>query len=86
LGFNQHVEVVERDPDGAVKRHYVIASFVGTWVSGEGATGPEARAVIWTGRDGLRDLPVSPDLLPVLDGAWKIAEAAGALHAGACRE
>lgn len=85
LSFNQHVEIVERDPDGVVKRHYVIASFVGTWISGDGETGPEAQAVIWTGREGLRDLPISPDLLPVLDGAWTIAEAAGVLPAGTPR-
>ncbi|MDR3463128.1 MAG: NUDIX domain-containing protein [Beijerinckiaceae bacterium] len=79
LGFNRHVEIVERDREGAVKRHYVIASFVGCWLAGEGVIGPEAQAVVWVDRDGLRDLPVSDDLRPVLDGAWAIAERAGAV-------
>ena len=81
LGFNRHVEIVERDPDGAVKRHYVIASFVGSWLAGEGVIGPEAQAVVWVDRGGLRDLPVSEHLLPLLDAAWVIAERAGAVTA-----
>ena len=79
LGFNQHVEVIERDPDGAVKRHYVIASFVGVWLAGEGTTGPEAQAVVWVDRDGLRDLPITDHLLPLLNSAWSIAERAGVI-------
>jgi 8-oxo-dGTP diphosphatase len=81
LGFNRHVEIVERDPDGAVKRHYVIASFVGVWLAGEGATGPEAQAVVWVDREGLQDLPVSDHLHPLLDSAWMIAERAGVITA-----
>ena len=81
LGFNRHVEIVERDPDGAVKRHYVIASFVGAWLAGEGVTGPEAQAVAWVDREGLRDFPVSDHLLPLLDAAWVIAERAGLITA-----
>ena len=28
VGFNDHVEVIDRDEDGQVARHFVIASFV----------------------------------------------------------
>ena len=37
IGFNDHVELIERDAGGNVTRHFVIASFVARWVSGEAA-------------------------------------------------
>ena len=77
LGFNRHVEVIERDAQDVVKHHYVIASFVGAWVSGEGAIGPEAQAVVWADRDEMLRLPVTDHLPPLLDAAWAIAEAHG---------
>lgn len=69
VGFNDHVEVIEQDADGRVARHYVIASFVGRWRSGEGASGPEADGVIWAGPDALDDLPVTDHLPPLLASA-----------------
>lgn len=77
LGFNRHVEVIERDAQDVVKHHYVIASFVGAWVSGEGVIGPEAQAVVWADRDEMLRLPVTDHLSPLLDAAWAIAEAHG---------
>lgn len=47
VGFNDHVEVIERDREGKVARHFVIASFVARWLSGEGMPSPEADRVIW---------------------------------------
>jgi ADP-ribose pyrophosphatase YjhB (NUDIX family) len=73
LGFNRHVEIIERDPAGAIKRHYVIASFVGAWLSGAGDTGPEAKAVVWADRDAAALLPTTDHLAPLLDSAWSIA-------------
>ena len=75
LGFNRHVEVVDRDADGRVRHHYVIASFVGAWVSGEASTGPEAAAVAWADRDDLLSLPTTANLGPLLDSARAIAAA-----------
>jgi 8-oxo-dGTP diphosphatase len=79
LGFNRHVEVIERDAQDAVKHHYVIASFVGAWISGEGRTGPEAQAVVWADRDEMLRLPTTDHLPPLLEAAWAIAEAQGAM-------
>ncbi len=75
IGFNRHVELIEYDGDGAVKRHYVIASFVGEWIAGDGDIGPEAKAVVWVDRASVETLPTSDDLSSVLDGAWVIARA-----------
>lgn len=75
IGFNRHVEVVERDADGSVSMHFVIASFVGEWISGEGSVGPEAAAVVWLRPDEASALATTAGLLPVLDGARAIHEA-----------
>lgn len=76
IAFNRHVEVIERDAAGVVARHYVIASFVGAWVAGEGRPGPEAAAVAWVGRDALDDYRTTDHLPPLLDAAFALAAAA----------
>ncbi len=76
LGFNQHVEVVDRDEAGRVRHHYVIASFVGAWIAGEGMPGPEAAAIVWANRDEAARLPTTEHLPDLLAKAWAIAEAA----------
>lgn len=76
IGFNRHVEVIEHDSEGRVMRHYVIASFVGAWIAGEGVVGPEAAAVIWARREDVPLLPVTEHLPPLLDTAFDIATAA----------
>ena len=73
IGFNDHVEVVERDPDGRVAAHFVVASFVGRWVSGEAETGPEALSTVWVPPDGIGSLATTAELGPILLRAAKIA-------------
>ena len=75
VGFNQHVEVIERDPANAVRLHYVIASFVGIWVAGEGTPGPEADDVVWARLDEIERFPVTEHLLPILRTAAAIVAA-----------
>ena len=72
LGFNRHVEVIERDEAGDVRRHFVVASFVGAWVAGDGVVGPEASEIVWATREEATGLPVTDQLAPVLDGAWRM--------------
>ena len=73
LGFNRHVEVIERDTEG-VRHHYVIASFVGAWLAGEGTPGPEASDVIWADREAVARLPTTDQLAGLLEAAWAMAE------------
>ena len=73
LQFNRHVEVIERDA-GGVRHHYVIASFVGAWLAGEGTPGPEASEVVWADRDAVGRLPTTEHLPALLDVAWAIVE------------
>lgn len=74
IGFNRHLEVIERDGAAAVMRHYVIASFVGCWVAGDASTGPEASAVVWATRADLADLATTAGLVSLLEAAWTMIE------------
>lgn len=82
IGFNDHVEVIERDAEDRVSAHFVVASFVGMWVSGEGAVGPEARRILWLDPARLHDLDVTPHLHPIVIRAATMAGAAGAAQGG----
>lgn len=75
VGFNRHVERIDRDEDGRVRHHFVVASFVGRWVAGEPRTGPEAGAVRWIDPHALGDLPTTPSLRRTLARAAEIARA-----------
>ncbi len=77
LAFNDHVEVIERDAEGRVAAHFVVASFVGRWLSGEGTAGPEALRLLWIEPDALGGLVTTPRLLPILARAASIAAQAG---------
>lgn len=68
-GFNRHVELIERDAAGAVRLHYVIASFAAHWIAGEGTPGEEASDVLWATPAEAAELPVTEGLLPVIEAA-----------------
>lgn len=77
LGFNRHVEIFGRDSAGAVTHHFVVASFVGEWLSGEPAAGPEAGAVKWVDPQRLGGLATTRELGDVLRRAQAIYRDAG---------
>lgn len=77
IGFNDHVEVIERDPDGRVAAHFVVASFVGHWLAGEGTAGPEARRILWIDPDRIDEIEVTPELGPIVRRAVQLAKASG---------
>lgn len=78
LGFNRHVEIFGRDPSGAVTHHFVVASFVGQWLSGEPKPGPEAGAVMWADPLKLGGLATTRELADVLRRAHGLFERGGA--------
>ena len=78
VGFNQHVEIIERDEGGGVRRHFVVASFVGEWLAGEPRTGPEAGAVLWADPDDIGGLATTPKLAHILQGAKRLMAREGA--------
>ncbi|ACK50058.1 NUDIX hydrolase [Methylocella silvestris BL2] len=69
VGFNRHVESIERDESGKIRRHFVIASFIGEWISGEGTPGPEAGRILWAAPGALARLACTPLTAEVVEGA-----------------
>lgn len=70
--FNGWREVIRRDADSRVHRHYVIASFVARWVSGEGEAGEELGRVMWADEAQTRALPLTDGLDEFLQRARSI--------------
>lgn len=64
--FNGWREIIHRDADERVHRHYVIASFVAHWVSGEGAPSEELGRVMWADDEQMRTLPLTDGLAELL--------------------
>ena len=75
VGFNDHVEVIARDDEGEVERHFVVASFIGAWIAGEGTAGAEARTILWADPLRLEGLPLTPQLRPLLQRALAVLSA-----------
>jgi 8-oxo-dGTP diphosphatase len=69
VSFNGHVEVIARDEQQRVERHFVVASFIGEWIAGEGTTGDEARTILWADPLRLDGLALTPGLKPLLEQA-----------------
>ncbi len=66
VGFNGHAEIIQQDDAQKVKRHFVIASFVGRWVSGEGEDGEELGPLIWADESVEASLKTTPGLPALL--------------------
>lgn len=76
VGFAGHTEVIDRDDEGRIRRHFVVASFAAHWESGEGEPSAEAPVLIWADPEAL-DRPVTPGLKRILDAARAVLDRAG---------
>jgi len=74
VGFTGWSQVIQRDADGKVEKHFVIASFAGHWVSGDGMAGPELPSVKWVDLSEAARLPLTPGLLPILEKGLAMVE------------
>lgn len=72
VAFNGWREVIGREDDGRVKRHYVIASFAARWVSGAGEPGEELGQVIWADEKKVSQLTLTGGLAELLVSARAI--------------
>ena len=66
VGFTGYSQVIVPDETGKVRTHFVIASFAGRWVSGEGEPGEELPAMSWFDLASAGALALTPGLLPIL--------------------
>jgi ADP-ribose pyrophosphatase YjhB (NUDIX family) len=74
LAFNRHVESIETNEAGRIRRHFVIASFVGEWIAGEGTPGPEAGEIVWAEPSALTRLDCTPQTADVVARAASLFE------------
>jgi 8-oxo-dGTP diphosphatase len=72
VGFNQYVEIIAPPDADGLTRHFVILSFVGKWISGEGTPGPEAGEILWTSPQEIAQLKTSPQLIEVVTNAQTV--------------
>ncbi len=71
VAFNRHVEAIV--PEGErIRAHFVIASFVARWISGEPRLSDEVDAVEWIDPAGPLPSPSTPELAEVLESAARI--------------
>jgi 8-oxo-dGTP diphosphatase len=75
LAFNRHVEAIAHE-GGRVRTHFVIASFVARWMSGEPRLSDEVDAVEWIDPTGPLPSPTTPELAEALKSAAGIANGA----------
>jgi len=76
LGFTGYTQYIDRDEAGCVRRHFVICSFAGLWISGEGVPGAELPAMKWVTLEDAAKMPLTPGLMPILEKGHAMAGSA----------
>jgi 8-oxo-dGTP diphosphatase len=71
IAFNRHVEAIAREGD-RVRTHFVIASFVARWKSGEARISDEVDRVEWIDPAAAPPSPTTPGLAEILADAARI--------------
>jgi len=66
IGFVDTHEIIDRDADQRIRRHFIIHTFVGEWISGEAQTSAEAPHVRWQDPHALGGLALTKGLQPFL--------------------
>ncbi len=75
LGLAGHREVIARDRDGKVERHFVILPFAARWISGEVALNEELAEARWLAPEELAGLKTTDGLAEVVRAALALAAA-----------
>jgi 8-oxo-dGTP diphosphatase len=71
VAFNRHVEAIAHEGN-RVRTHFVIASFVARWTSGEPRLSDEVDVVDWVDPAGALPAPTTPGLGEILGSAARI--------------
>ena len=75
LGLAGYREVIARDGDSKVERHFVILPFAARWISGEVALNDELGEAHWLAPDALAGLETTEGLGEVVRAALALAAA-----------
>ncbi len=70
-----HRELIGRDADGRVQRHFVILSFAARWVSGEPVLNDELSEAHWLAPHELAGRETTDGLAQIVAAAFAIVEA-----------
>ena len=76
VGLCSARDIILRDDEGRVSRHFVVVTYAARWLSGEGVLSPEASDIRWVTRAEARDLPTTDGLHQALDAAFALVEPA----------
>jgi 8-oxo-dGTP diphosphatase len=74
LGLAGHREVIARDRDGKVERHFVILPFAARWLGGDVVLNEELAEAHWLAPAALDGLATTDGLADVVRAAFAIAE------------
>lgn len=75
LGFTGWTQFIERDEQDKVRRHFVVASFAGIWLSGEGQASEELPTLRWMNLQQAQGINLTQGLLPILHKGLELVEA-----------
>ena len=67
-------EIIDRDQDQRIRRHFIIHTFVGEWMSGEAQPSAEAPHVRWQDPYALGGLVLTKGLQPFLIKAAQLTQ------------
>lgn len=74
IGFTGYSQVIAPDEHGKTRAHFVIVSFAGRWVSGEGVPGEELPAMGWYDLAQAEKMTLTPGLMPILRKGLALVE------------
>lgn len=74
VGFTDYAQVIAPDETGKTRAHFVIVSFAGKWLSGEGEPGEELPAMGWYSLAEAEGMTLTPGLLPILHKGLALIE------------
>lgn len=59
-------DLIESDPNGRIRFHYIIIDLIADYVSGDPCAGDDAREARWVGPDDIRQLAINPKTAALL--------------------
>lgn len=73
IGLVSARDIIGRDGEGRVERHFVVVTYAARWLSGEGTLTPEASDIRWVDMDELAGLATTDGLADVARAAFALA-------------
>jgi ADP-ribose pyrophosphatase YjhB (NUDIX family) len=72
MGLTGVHDVILRGDDGSLRGHYVLTTFFGRPCEGDPAANGDARSARMVPLEAVQDLPLTPDLLPIIQRAARL--------------